>query len=144
MKNRFDTAIELCALAHRGQTDKGGKPYIFHPMTVASKFKDENLQIIALLHDVVEDSNYSLHDLERAGFSKTIVDGVDALTRRENETYEQFIERVSQNKLATKVKIEDMKHNSDLNRIENPNEDDLKRVEKYSKYINYLESKINN
>ncbi|TAA63583.1 HD domain-containing protein [Shinella sp. JR1-6] len=103
-------AITMAALAHEGQTDKSGAPYIFHPIRVASTFSDDFLQTIAVLHDVVEDTSITLSDLD-AHFPQGVVNAVDALTRREGETYEDFIQRVSRNPSARKVKIADLRDN---------------------------------
>lgn len=103
-------AIALAAEAHDGQTDKSGVAYIFHPVRVASTFSDETLQTIAVLHDVVEDTAVTLVDLDMQ-FPQGVVNAVDALTRRDGETYPDFILRVSRNPLARKVKIADIRDN---------------------------------
>lgn len=103
-------AIELANHAHAGQVDKSGHPYIFHPVRVASTFSDEVLQTIAVLHDVVEDTDVTLADLDTL-FPQGIVDAVDALTRRDGETYAGYILRVAQNPSARAVKIADIRDN---------------------------------
>ncbi|KNY18470.1 hypothetical protein AKG11_04980 [Shinella sp. SUS2] len=103
-------AITMAALAHDGQTDKAGAPYIFHPLRVASTFSDATLQTIAVLHDVVEDTALTLSDLD-AHLPQGIVNAVDALTRRPGETYEDFIVRVGRNPIARQVKIADLRDN---------------------------------
>lgn len=103
-------AIGIAAKAHDGQKDKSGAPYIFHPIRVASTFTDEFLQAIAVLHDVVEDTSITLADLD-AQFPQGVVNAVDALTRREGESYEEFIQRVARNPSARKVKIADIRDN---------------------------------
>jgi (p)ppGpp synthase/HD superfamily hydrolase len=103
-------AITTAALMHDRQTDKSGAPYIFHPIRVASTFTDEFLQTIAVLHDVVEDTKMTLADLD-AMFPQGVVNAVDALTRREGEAYEDFIQRVARNPSARKVKIADIRDN---------------------------------
>jgi (p)ppGpp synthase/HD superfamily hydrolase len=103
-------AITMAALAHDGQTDKNGAPYIFHPIRVASNFSDEILQTIAVLHDIVEDTAITLSDLD-AHFPQGVVNAVDALTRRPSEPYEDFILRAGRNPLARQVKIADIRDN---------------------------------
>ncbi len=100
----------MAALAHDGQTDKTGAPYIFHPLRVASTFSDEMLQVIAVLHDLVEDTDTTLSDLD-ARFPQAVVNAVDALTRRSEESYKEFIDRVARNPNARLVKIADIRDN---------------------------------
>ena len=130
--NKVEFAQALAAFAHDGQTDKGGRPYIEHPMAVADKVEGEDLKVTALLHDVLEDTRVT-HDTLANLFGRRIADAVDALTRREGETYEAFIERVCQDDLARVVKLADLEHNMDLSRISNPSEEDFRRVDKYRK-----------
>lgn len=103
-------AIAMAALAHGGQVDKVGAPYIFHPIRVASTFSDEISQTVAVLHDVIEDTYVTLADLD-AHFPQTVVNAVDALTRREGEAYEDFILRAGRNPIARLVKIADLRDN---------------------------------
>ena len=100
----------MAALAHDGQTDKNGAPYIFHPLRVASTFSDEMLQVIAVLHDLVEDTDTTLSDLD-ARFPQSVVNAVEALTRRGEESYKEFIDRVARNPNARLVKIADIRDN---------------------------------
>ena len=103
-------AITLAALAHDGQAEKTGAPYIFHPLRVASTFSDEMLQVIAVLHDLVEDTDTTLSDLD-ARFPQAVVSAVEALTRRSEESYKEFIDRVARNPNARLVKIADIRDN---------------------------------
>lgn len=139
--NKVEFAQALAAFAHDGQTDKGGNPYISHPVAVAEKVEGDDLKTIALLHDVLEDTAVNYGTLENL-FGKRIADAVDALTRRDGETYEAFIERVCQDTLARAVKLADLEHNMDLSRIPNPSENDLRRIEKYKKAHAAIESAI--
>lgn len=100
----------MAVLAHDGQTDKTGAPYIFHPLRVASTFSDEMLQVIAVLHDLVEDTDTTLSDLD-ARFPQAVVNAIEALTRRSEESYKEFIERVARNPNARLVKIADIRDN---------------------------------
>lgn len=137
MNNSVESAFELALKAHKGQVDKAGKAYIMHPVRVASNFKEDNLIIVSLLHDVVEDTDIQLVQIESL-FGKEIALAVDGLTRREDESYDDFISRCSGNELSRRVKIEDLKDNMDLTRLKTVGEKDLARVEKYKKALNYL------
>ncbi|MCQ4086476.1 HD domain-containing protein [Saccharibacillus sp. JS10] len=131
-------AISLAAKYHEGQTDKGGRPYIFHPVRLMLKALTEEEQIVAVLHDVVEDTPLTLEDLRKEGFSEEIVEAIDRLSRRENESYSAFILRIKPNRLAARVKILDLQDNMDLTRIKKPSEKDQKRLLKYSRALDTL------
>lgn len=133
-------ALAFAVEAHKGQKDKGKKPYIYHPIYVAEHVEGDIAKSVAYLHDVVEDTKYTLEDLQNAGFSDEIVDAVDVLTKREGMSYEKYIEKVAKNPLATTVKLADLEHNSQISRIENPNKKDLKRCEMYHKMIGKLKN----
>ncbi|MGG1513895.1 GTP pyrophosphokinase [Paenibacillus oryzisoli] len=128
-------AILLAAKAHDSQVDKGGQPYILHPIRLASRAKAEEDAIVAVLHDVVEDSEITLFDLQKEGFSPSVINALDCLTRRADESYEDFIQRIKLNPLATRVKLLDLEDNSDVNRIPNPTKQDYERIDKYKKAI---------
>ncbi|MBA2941411.1 HD domain-containing protein [Paenibacillus sp. CGMCC 1.16610] len=128
-------AILLAAKAHDGQTDKGGNPYILHPIRLASKAKTTEESIVAVLHDVVEDSNMTLFDLKNEGFSSNVIAALDCLTRRADESYEGFIKRIKLNPLASKVKLLDLEDNCDINRIPQPTDADYARIDRYKKAI---------
>jgi len=136
--SNLNKAVILASEAHNGQVDKAGKPYILHPLRLMSKFSTEEEQIIALLHDVVEDSTMTFEELESYGFAKPILEALNCLTKRENEKYEDFIGRISSNSLATKVKISDIKDNMDLTRLKAITDKDLERVKKYHKALEVL------
>ena len=127
----LDDAILLAAQAHRGQKDKVGAPYILHPLRVMLRLKTEEEMMVAVLHDVVEDSAYTLADLERAGFPPHVMEAVDCLTRREGETYEAFIERLKPNPLARRVKLADLEDNLDIRRLPQLGEKDFERLQRY-------------
>jgi hypothetical protein len=128
-------AILIAAKAHDGQVDKGGSPYILHPIRLASRAKSTEASIAAVLHDVVEDSNVSLFDLKKEGFCLAIIEALDCLTRRPDESYDGFINRIKANPLATEVKLLDLEDNCDLSRIEHPTRQDYERIDKYKKAI---------
>lgn len=140
--NHLSLAISLANKVHATQLDKAGQPYILHPLRLMLKFDSEDERIVAVLHDVVEDSDTTLSDLIDMGFSSAIVSAIDCLTKKTNEDYEEFIGRVSLNPLATKIKIEDIKHNLDLSRIHQIQDKDLVRVKKYHIALKFLLTKI--
>ncbi len=136
-------ALNLARRVHRGQTDKVGVDYIFHPVRVALFGRTEEEKIVGLLHDVVEDTATTLDDLRREGFSEEIVLAVDAITRREGEARADYLLRVKRNQLARAVKISDLKHNSDLSRFETPSARDIARTEQYLRETAYLQDESN-
>ncbi|PRR79959.1 Guanosine-3',5'-bis(diphosphate) 3'-pyrophosphohydrolase [Clostridium luticellarii] len=129
----LDKAILIAAKAHEGQVDKGGQPYILHPLRVMFSRKTEIEKICAVLHDVIEDTDISLDYLRDQEFSEEILSALDALTRRDGETYDEYISRVVKNKTASHVKLCDLCDNMDLSRIKNPSDADYERVKKYRK-----------
>lgn len=136
--SNLDTAIAIASKAHAGQVDKAGQPYILHPLRLMLKFRNEEEMIVAVLHDVVEDSDISLNELKNSGFSEAITQAIDCLSKRNGESYDDFILRVANNALARKVKIEDIKDNLDLTRIEHIDAKVLARVEKYHRALSLL------
>lgn len=133
----LDRALIICFAAHKDQVDKGGMPYYLHPIHVALNMETEDQKIVALLHDVVEDTNITLDDLRREGFPDHIVDAIDAITKQ-GESYEVYLHKVKNNALARAVKIGDLKHNSDTTRLKKLTEKDIMRVDKYQKALEYL------
>lgn len=131
IKSQLDKAINIAATAHADQLDKAGQPYILHPLRLMLQFNTESARIVAIMHDVIEDSHYTFTDLKKAGFSDAIITAIDCLTKRNHEDYHDFIERVSQNEIATKVKIADIKDNLDITRLTELSEQDLQRIKKY-------------
>ena len=129
--DQIQLAQQICQEAHYGQVDKAGKPYYLHPFAVADMCETEEEKVTAYLHDVLEDSEYDEVDLRMCGFSNKVVEAVKTLTKGIDEDYVHYIDRISQNKLATSVKLADLSHNMDISRIEHPIEDDYARVEKY-------------
>lgn len=129
----LEKAILIAVNAHQGQIDKAGKPYILHPLRVMFSREDETERICAVLHDVIEDTDITLDYLKNEGFSEEVVTILDALTRRSNESYDEFINRILNNKLACYVKLADLSDNMDLSRIEKPTQKDYERIEKYRK-----------
>lgn len=135
-------AIALAAKTHSDQTDKRGYAYILHPIRIMMRLRteDDELMAIAILHDVVEDSGgeVTLNTLYEMGFSRRIIDGVDALTKRDAEDYDDFIRRCAMNPDARRVKREDIRDNSDVTRLKGLREKDFRRLEKYCRAYEYL------
>ena len=127
-------ALKLCFKAHKDQLDKSGLPYVFHPFHLAEQMDDEDSTIVALLHDVAEDSNYTLKDIRGMGFGKDVMDALTLLTHDESEDYMSYVKKIAGNPLARKVKLADLAHNSDVTRLNHePGEKDLQRLRKYEK-----------
>ena len=133
-------ALRLAYEAHKGQYDKSGVPYVFHPLHLAEQMDDEDSIVAALLHDVAEDTDYSLDDLRRMGFPERALAAVALLTHDPAEPYLDYVARVKENAVARRVKLADLRHNSDLSRIDRVTQRDLDRVEKYAAAIRLLES----
>ena len=130
----IEKAIEIALNAHKEQTDKNGQPYILHVMRVGLRGRTENEKIVGILHDVVEDSDWTFDKLAKEGFSETILSALECLTKKsEDEHYEEFIERVKKNPLAVSVKLNDLEDNMDIRRMEVVQEKDVKRLNKYLK-----------
>jgi hypothetical protein len=129
----LEKAILIATNAHQGQVDKAGKPYILHPLRLMFSRKNETERICAVLHDVIEDTDITLDYLRKQGFSEEVLSTLDAITRRSYESYDEFISRILNNKIACYVKLADLCDNMDLSRIENPSQDDYQRIEKYRK-----------
>jgi (p)ppGpp synthase/HD superfamily hydrolase len=131
----LEDAISLAAEAHRGQKDKAKAPYILHPLRIMLRMETETERIVAVLHDVLEDSKVTVRNLQKAGYSKEIIEALTYLTKAKEEEYEQFIERVKENTLAVKIKIADLEDNLNFERIKEPDEEDLRRYEKYRRAL---------
>ena len=127
-------AIEIAVSAHKSQIDKAGADYILHPLRVMERGKTELEKICGVLHDVVEDSDWTFEMLEKEGFSDEVIKVLRCVTKKsEEEKYEDFIERIMQNPVAVQVKINDLLDNLDITRLPELNEKDLKRLNKYLK-----------
>lgn len=127
-------AIEIATEAHKGQVDKAGNEYIGHPLRVMEMGKTEEEKIVGVLHDVVEDTDWSFDMLEAEGFAPEIIAALKCVTKiSENENYDAFIERVRKNPLATAVKINDLTDNMDIRRLPYLSDKDVKRLKKYLK-----------
>ena len=132
-------ALKLCFEAHKDQVDKSGMPYIFHPFHLAEQMETEETVIAALLHDVVEDTEYTFCDLEKMGFSACVIDTLKLLTHDPAVDYMEYVAAIKKNPIARAVKLADLRHNSDLSRLDEVNEKILSRREKYLSAIKLLE-----
>ena len=130
-------AMIIAYNAHQNQFDKANIPYIYHPIHIAEQMDTELECIVALLHDVVEDTDITLNDLEKE-FPQEVIDLLKILTHDKKIGYIEYIKKVKTNPIATKIKIADLKHNSDITRLENITTTDLKRIEKYKKALEIL------
>jgi len=135
----LNRAIEIANKAHEGATDKYGSPYLNHVNRVMNMGQTENEKIVGILHDVIEDTNWTFEGLEKEGFSKEVIDALKCVTKTtEYEDYAEFITRVKINPLAVKVKLNDLRDNLDIKRMPEVLESDLKRLNKYLKAYNVL------
>lgn len=136
--------IVLVTNAHAGQFDKGGNPYILHPLKVMhyTKSQDEEIQCIALGHDVIEDTATTYADLRAAGISERVIEGIRALTKQPGQTYEEYKEAVFANPDAMIVKSADLRHNSDIRRLKGVSDKDVERIAKYMKFYKEIQERI--
>ena len=133
-------AMNICFHAHKNQMDKSGVPYVFHPFHVAECMKDEDSTVTALLHDVVEDTDYTFEQLQKEGFSENVIEALRLLTHKNGifseEEYLQYVVALKENPIARAVKIADLEHNSDLTRFGSDiTEKDIMRAAKYQKAL---------
>lgn len=132
-------AMKLCFTAHKDQTDKSGLPYVFHPFHLAEQMTDEYTAIAALLHDVVEDTSYTFDDLAAMGFPSEVLAALRLLTHDASVPYMTYVAQTKANPIARAVKLADLKHNSDLTRLDEITPSALARAEKYQAAIRLLE-----
>lgn len=139
----LERAIEIAREAHAGQVDIAGKDYINHPLRVMEMGKDENEKIVGVLHDVVEDSDWTFEMLEAEGFSTEIIDALRCVTKlSEDENYDHFLNRIKGNRLALKVKLCDLVDNLDASRIKEPTDSDIKRSKKYARAYAFIKKAV--
>lgn len=136
----LERAIALAATAHAGQIDKAGAPYILHVLRVMLRLQSNDARIAAALHDTVEDCGFTLDQLRAEGFPDSAVEAVDAVTRREPESYEEFILRAKAHPIGRLVKLADLEDNSDLSRLAEITDRDRARLDKYRRAIDALSS----
>jgi (p)ppGpp synthase/HD superfamily hydrolase len=136
----LERAIVIAAEAHAGQSDKAGNPYVLHPLRVMLRLDTQDERIAGVLHDVVEDCEWTIDDLRGEGFSPAVLRAIDSVTKREGESYDDFIARAAADPIGRRVKLADLRDNCDLRRIANPTAKDYARIEKYRKAIRTIES----
>lgn len=135
----LDRAIRIAVRAHKGQTDKYGNPYILHPLRVMGMGRTDEEKIVGILHDVVEDTEWTFADLRKEGFSERIIAALDCVTKRsDDEDYDKFVARTRTNPLAIRVKLNDLTDNMDIRRMQEVKEKDVKRLNKYLKAYKLL------
>ena len=128
-------AMKLAFAAHKDQVDKSGIPYVFHPVHLAEQMESEETAIVALLHDVVEDTEYTLQDIAAMGFPQEVLEALALMTHDEAVPYMDYVVQLKGNPIARTVKLADLRHNSDLTRLDTVDEKALARIEKYKKAI---------
>ena len=142
----LSTAIKIATKAHDGQYDRGGNPYILHPLRVMSFLKstDEELQCIAVLHDVIEDSDVTWWDLREAGMSDRVISAVRALTKVPGQSYDEYRDGVFANADAMLVKLADLRHNTDIRRLKGITVKDRERMARYHSFAFDIQARMNN
>lgn len=136
----IEKAIQIVVKAHEHQRDKAGQPYIFHLLRVMERGNTKTEKICGILHDLVEDTDWTFEKLKKERFSDEVLGVLDCVTRRENEDYDAFIYRISQNPTAIKVKLNDLQDNMDIRRLNTITNKDKERLNKYLKAYHYLKS----
>ena len=132
-KPNLEDAIRLAVEAHHGQRDKVGQPYILHPLRVMFRLDTEVERMVGVLHDVIEDTKYKAEDLRQMGYSEEVLQALDCVTRRESESYEDFVLRSKANPTARRVKLADLEDNMDIRRMAGVTEKDMERLTRYRK-----------
>lgn len=131
-------AMKLCFQAHKDQTDKSGIPYVFHPIHLAEQMVDEDTTVVALLHDTIEDTHYTIEDLAALGFNDRVLAAIQLMTHADDVPYMDYVAKIKSNPIAKAVKLADLAHNSDITRMDIVDEKAIARVEKYAKAIKLL------
>lgn len=134
----LERAIVIATEAHAGQIDKAGAPYILHPLRVMLSMDTDDERIAAVLHDVVEDTPWTLDALRVEGFSEAVLSAVESVTHRDGESYEEFVDRAGRHPIGRRVKLADLADNCDLQRIALPTAKDFARIERYRRAIERL------
>lgn len=125
-------AMQLCFHAHKEQVDKSGVPYVFHPIHLAEQMQDEDTTIVALLHDVVEDTDYTIDDLRSMGFSESVLEAIALMTHKKGVPYMEYVAKIKTNPIARAVKLADLAHNSDTTRLDSVDDKSIERIKKYT------------
>ncbi len=138
LNDQLKVAIDLANKYHYGQVDKAGLPYILHPLHVMNNVHGIEEKIVAILHDILEDTPITVNDLISYGFDLNLVEAIVSITKVDGESYVDYLRRIKENELARIVKLADLSHNMDISRLSNPTKKDYQRVEKYKKAYEYL------
>jgi len=138
----LENAMSIAVTAHKGQVDKAGKPYILHPLRLMFKMNSESEMIAAVLHDVVEDTDWTFEMLKAEGFGEEVLDALRLLTHDKKVPYKNYLEAIKTNKIALRVKIADLEDNLDIKRIARPKLRDYARIAEYLKYYNELKKLV--
>ena len=137
----LEKAIQIAVEAHAGTKDKGGKAYILHPISVMMRVETEEEKIVAILHDVVEDTDWTFDALRKEGFSETVIEALETVTKySEEEDYDDFIQRSLKNDIGRKVKIIDLRENLDVTWIGELYPKDIERINKYKRALQTLKA----
>jgi (p)ppGpp synthase/HD superfamily hydrolase len=136
----LERAIAIAEQQHAGQVDKAGRPYIEHPLRVMNTMSSDAERIVAVLHDVIEDTNLTLNQLAAEGFPGYVLDALDSVTRRAAETYDAFVARAAKDPIGRRVKYADLQDNANLARIAAPTAADMARTEKYRRAMAQLDA----
>lgn len=131
-------AMKLSFEAHKDQLDKSGIPYVYHPFHLAEQMNTEETVVVALLHDVVEDTEYTIQDMIEMGFPQSVTDALTLMTHSKNVPYLEYVVKLKENPIAREVKIADLRHNSDVSRLDTVDEKAIARIEKYKMAIAIL------
>ena len=131
-------ALKLSFEAHKNQVDKSGMPYVYHPFHLAEQMTTEEETTVALLHDVVEDTHYTIDDIKAMGFADKIIEALKLMTHDKSVPYMDYVAKIKNNHIAMVVKLADLRHNSDLSRVETVDAKVIKRVQKYAEAIKLL------
>jgi (p)ppGpp synthase/HD superfamily hydrolase len=140
-KSLIERAVAIALEAHAGQVDKAGAPYILHPLRLMTQMQTEEEQLAAVLHDVVEDSDFTFEALQAEGIPEEVIETLKLLTHQETDSYEAYVRKIKPHPVARKVKLADLADNMRLDRIPHPTEKDITRLQKYSQAIQLLEAR---
>lgn len=131
-------AMKIAYQAHQGQTDKTGLPYIYHPIHLAEQMQDEATTCVALLHDVVEDTDITIEQLAQEGFPQEVLEAIRLMTHDPAVSYMDYVREIKKNPIAAAVKLADLRHNSDMSRLDVVDDRAIARAEKYQRAIDLL------
>lgn len=140
-RSLIERAVAIALEAHAGQVDKAGAPYILHPLRLMTQMQTEEEQLAAVLHDVVEDSDFTFETLQEAGIPEEVIETLKLLTHQETDSYEAYVSKIKPHPVARKVKLADLTDNMRLDRIPHPTEKDVARLQKYAQAIQLLEAR---